>query len=51
GGGIRTAEKAIEIYNSGADIIVVGNAIEDNPELMIEIAKAKTTINQTLNAL
>ncbi|HCI57578.1 MAG: geranylgeranylglyceryl/heptaprenylglyceryl phosphate synthase [Bacteroidetes bacterium] len=51
GGGIRTAEKAIEIYNSGADIIVVGNAIEDNPELMLEIAKAKSSINQTLNAL
>ena len=51
GGGIRTAEKAIEIYNSGADIIVVGNAIESNPELMFEIAKAKSNLNQTLNAL
>ncbi len=51
GGGIRTGEKAIEIYNSGADIIVVGNAIESNPELMFEIAKAKSNLNQTLNAL
>lgn len=38
GGGIRTAEKALENINAGADVIVVGNAIEKNPTLIEEIA-------------
>lgn len=40
GGGIRTPEKARENVKAGADIIVVGNAIEKDPELMVEIAHA-----------
>ncbi|RLD45148.1 MAG: geranylgeranylglyceryl/heptaprenylglyceryl phosphate synthase [Bacteroidetes bacterium] len=39
GGGIRTAETAVNIAKAGADIIVVGNAAEDNPELIIEISE------------
>ena len=38
GGGIRTPEKAFEICNAGADIIVVGNALETNPDLISELA-------------
>ncbi len=38
GGGIKTAMKAAEILEAGADIIVIGNAIEDNPELLTEIS-------------
>lgn len=38
GGGIRSAEKAIANCKAGADIIVVGNAIEKDPELLAEIA-------------
>lgn len=32
GGGIRDVEQAEQIYRAGADIIVVGTAIEENPE-------------------
>ncbi len=40
GGGINTAEKAIKMCNAGADIIVVGNAIEKDVNLMKDISKA-----------
>jgi phosphoglycerol geranylgeranyltransferase len=40
GGGIRTAEAAIKAACAGADIIVVGNAFEENPELLLTIADA-----------
>jgi len=38
GGGIRNTETAIRIARAGADIIVIGNAAEENPELIIDIA-------------
>jgi putative glycerol-1-phosphate prenyltransferase len=40
GGGIRTPEKALENIRAGADVIVVGNAIEKDPELILEMAEA-----------
>ena len=40
GGGICDKEKAIENCKAGADIIVVGNAIEKNPDLISEISEA-----------
>ena len=40
GGGISSAEKAIENCKAGADIIVVGNAIEKDKSLIKEIANA-----------
>jgi phosphoglycerol geranylgeranyltransferase len=40
GGGMRTPEKVAENAQAGADVIVVGNAIEQNPSLMLEIAQA-----------
>ena len=40
GGGIRTPEKARENVKAGADIIVVGNAIETDMDLMVEISQA-----------
>lgn len=40
GGGIRTPEKAVEDCRAGADVVVVGNAIEKNPELISQISKA-----------
>jgi putative glycerol-1-phosphate prenyltransferase len=39
GGGIRTPEAAAERYKAGADIIVVGNAIEDQQSLLYKIAE------------
>lgn len=40
GGGIRTAEKAYENVKAGADLIVVGNAIEKDPNLIKDMASA-----------
>lgn len=38
GGGIKTPEKAAEAYNAGADIVVLGNAIEKDHNLMAKVA-------------
>jgi putative glycerol-1-phosphate prenyltransferase len=40
GGGITDPEKAYLNCKAGADVIVVGNAIEKNPNLIKEIANA-----------
>ena len=40
GGGIKTPEKAVENCNAGADVIVVGNAIEKDISLVKEISFA-----------
>jgi len=40
GGGIKTPEKAAANARAGADIIVVGNAIEKDPQLVSEMAAA-----------
>lgn len=45
GGGIRTPEKAFENAKAGADVIVIGNAFEKNPELVVEISSALKSIN------
>lgn len=40
GGGIRSGEQAEAICKAGADIIVVGNVLEKEPELLMEISLA-----------
>jgi putative glycerol-1-phosphate prenyltransferase len=40
GGGIRSPETAADICRAGADMIVVGNAIEDDTETLADIAAA-----------
>ena len=40
GGGIRNPEKAYENVSAGADVVVVGNAVEKDPALIAEIAAA-----------
>jgi len=40
GGGIRTPRQCMDACNAGADIIVVGNAIEANPGLISEMSAA-----------
>ena len=35
GGGIRTPEAAHKVFNAGADIIVIGNAAEENPDIVM----------------
>jgi len=37
GGGIKTPEAALQAFNAGADIIVIGNAAEENPEILMDI--------------
>ncbi len=45
GGGIDTYEKAYCALEAGADVIVVGNGIEKNSELLPEIAAAVKSFN------
>jgi phosphoglycerol geranylgeranyltransferase len=45
GGGIRTAAQAIEACLAGADVVVVGNAFEQNPSLIEAIASAVHALN------
>ena len=46
GGGITSAEKAKENCMAGADIIVVGNAAEKDPELITAISAAIHSLNK-----
>ncbi|MCQ2335986.1 MAG: geranylgeranylglyceryl/heptaprenylglyceryl phosphate synthase [Paludibacteraceae bacterium] len=39
GGGIRTPEALQSAYTAGADIVVIGNALESNPELYQQFKK------------
>ena len=45
GGGIRTPEKAYQNVKAGADVIVVGNAIEKDPNLIKEMSAAVHELN------
>jgi putative glycerol-1-phosphate prenyltransferase len=38
GGGINTPQKAQNALEAGADLIVIGNALEKDPELLTEIS-------------
>lgn len=49
GGGIRSSEMAMQALKSGADMIVIGNAIEKNPNLLIEVSNTIYDFNKTLN--
>lgn len=41
GGGIKTKEDALAVFKAGADIVVVGNKLEDNPHFLDELIEAK----------
>ena len=41
GGGIRSTETALELFNAGADMIVVGNAVEKDPGLIKDFYQLK----------
>jgi putative glycerol-1-phosphate prenyltransferase len=36
GGGIRTPEQIEEAYRAGADLVVLGNGVEENPGLITD---------------
>ncbi|MDA3865747.1 MAG: geranylgeranylglyceryl/heptaprenylglyceryl phosphate synthase [Salinivirgaceae bacterium] len=44
GGGIRTAEQAIQAWNAGANMVVIGTAAEQSPALISKIISAKATL-------
>ncbi len=46
GGGIKTTDGAISACMAGADIVVVGNAIEKNPNLIISLVKSVHGLNK-----
>ena len=48
GGGINSAQKAYNSLEAGADLIVIGNALEKNPELLTEIAEKVYEWNQSV---
>ncbi len=50
GGGINTANKALAAFEAGADMIVIGNALEKNPEMLIEISDKVYDWNQSIEA-
>lgn len=50
GGGINTAQKALTALEAGADMIVIGNALEKDPNLLIEITDKVYEWNQSVGA-
>lgn len=50
GGGINTIQKAQDALEAGADVIVVGNGIEQNPDLLPEIAQIVKAFNEKVIA-
>jgi len=49
GGGISTPEKAEANCRAGADLIVVGNAIEKDPEIIIDMSAAIHSVTSKVN--
>ncbi len=41
GGGIRDEDQARSIYAAGADVIVIGTAFEDTPELLFSLSQSR----------
>lgn len=50
GGGIDSSRKALNALEAGADMIVIGNALEKNPNLLIEISDKVYDWNQSVKA-
>jgi phosphoglycerol geranylgeranyltransferase len=50
GGGISTPQKAISALESGADMIVIGNALEKTPDLLTEISDRVYDWNRSAEA-
>lgn len=50
GGGINSIEKVQSALEAGADVVVVGNGIEKNPDLLPEIAQVVRSFNEKIVA-
>jgi putative glycerol-1-phosphate prenyltransferase len=46
GGGINTPQKAMDALEAGADLIVIGNGIEKDPNLLVEVAEKINEMNK-----
>ena len=46
GGGIRSELRALELFHAGADMIVVGNAVEKDPGLLKTFCSARDSLNK-----
>ena len=47
GGGIRSAESTEELFSAGADMLVVGNAVEKDPGLIKTFIDIRNSLNST----
>jgi putative glycerol-1-phosphate prenyltransferase len=47
GGGITSADKARQVYHAGADMIVVGTALEQQPELVSDFCRLRDELNSS----
>jgi putative glycerol-1-phosphate prenyltransferase len=45
GGGIRTPSEVRSVYESGADLVIVGNAAESNHGLLKEMIRERDRFN------
>lgn len=50
GGGIRNPETAAELYGAGADMLVIGNGVEQNSDLISEISRVKQALQKAVEA-
>jgi putative glycerol-1-phosphate prenyltransferase len=41
GGGIRSGDRAYGLFQAGADLLVVGNALENDPQLLRELVQSR----------
>lgn len=45
GGGLDTTDKVREAFETGADLVVVGNSIEKDPDFLAEVLEVKRSYN------
>lgn len=48
GGGINTVQKAVDALTAGADCIVIGNGIEKDPNLLVEVSERIAEMNKSI---
>jgi putative glycerol-1-phosphate prenyltransferase len=48
GGGIKTRKDAEHVFNAGADVVVVGNKLEEDPGFLEELVLAKVSCSEIL---
>ncbi|HLP72725.1 MAG TPA: geranylgeranylglyceryl/heptaprenylglyceryl phosphate synthase [Bacteroidales bacterium] len=51
GGGIRTEKEVDDVFNAGADMIVLGNGCEENPDLLRKACAVRDRLRKTQHPL